>query len=124
MRVIAVVLLVWSVLLTSTVVMPVRAMDDESPIPKEWLQKQITIAEAEAAYPGITDDRVKNFPDAAKPFGFRHAEWEALKTHMQPGDQLWTFISPPKSWEDLAGRSGIALVRNGVPLEVIIGAMN
>ena len=101
-----------------------HAGDNSFMIPKEWLQKQITIAEAETAYPGITDDRVKNFPDAAKPFGFRHAEWEALKTHMQPGDQLWTFMSPPKSWEDLAGRSGIALVRNGAPVEVIIGAMN
>jgi hypothetical protein len=118
MRFIAVVLLVLSALAT-----PVRAVD-ESPIPKEWLQMQITVAEAETAYPGITDDRVKNFPDAAKPFGFRHAEWEALKTHMQPGDQLWTFMSPPKSWEDLAGRSGIALVRNGAPIEIIVGAMN
>ena len=119
MRFIMVILLALSAFVT-----PGRAMDNEPPIPKEWLQKQITIAEAETAYPGITDDRVKNFPDAAKPFGFRHAEWEAFKTHMQPGDQLWTFMSPPKSWEDLAGRSGIALVRNGAPIETIIGAMN
>jgi hypothetical protein len=119
MRFLGVVLLVWSVFVT-----PAHAVDNQPLIPKEWLQKEITVAEAEAAYPGITDDRVKNFPDAAKPFGFRHAEWEALKTHMQPGDQLWTFMSPPKSWEDLAGRSGIALVRNGAPIEVIIGAMN
>ncbi len=103
---------------------PMRAMGDEAQIPKDWLQQQISIAEAEAAYPGITDDRVKEVPEAAKPFGFRHAEWEALKTHMQPGDQLWTFMSPPKSWEDLAGRSGIALVRNGAPIEIIVGAMN
>ena len=97
---------------------------DEPPIPKEWLQTQITVPEAEAAYPGITDERVQKFPDAAKPFGFRHAEWEALKSHMQPGDQLWTFMSPQKSWEALAGRSGIALVRDGAPIEVIVGAMN
>jgi hypothetical protein len=122
MRFIAAVVLALSTLATPLAT-PVHAMD-EPPIPKEWLQQQITVAEAETAYPGITDDRVKNFPDAAKPFGFRHAEWEALKTHMQPGDQLWTFMSPPKSWEDLAGRSGIALVRNGAPVEVIIGAMN
>jgi len=106
------------------VLMPTYTMADESQIPKDWLQKQISISEAETAYPGITDDRVKDSPDAAKPFGFRHAEWEALKSHMQPGDQLWTFMSPQKSWEDLAGRSGIALVRNGAPIEVIVGAMN
>jgi hypothetical protein len=101
------------------VLMPTYTMADESQIPKDWLQKQISISEAETAYPGITDDRVKD-----SPFGFRHAEWEALKSHMQPGDQLWTFMSPQKSWEDLAGRSGIALVRNGAPIEVIVGAMN
>lgn len=93
-------------------------------IPKEWLQKPISIAEAEAAYPGITDDRVKRFPDAAKPFGFMNADWEALKAEMQPGDELWTFSSPPASWQGLAGRSGIALVRNGAPVNILLGAMN
>ena len=43
-------------------------------IPASWLQKKISAAEAEAAYPGIKDDRVARFPDAAKPFGFRHAQ--------------------------------------------------
>jgi hypothetical protein len=93
-------------------------------IPKEWLKKQISIAEAEADYPGITDDRVKRFPDAAKPFGFMNAEWEALKAEMQPGDELWTFSSSPESWQALAGRSGIALVRNGTPIKTLVGAMN
>ena len=95
-----------------------------SPIPKEWLQKSITVAEAEAAYPGITDDRVQRFPDAAKPFGFENGEWEALKAQMQPGDELWTFASPAESWQHLAGRSGIALVRDGNPIRVLLGAMN
>ena len=100
------------------------AGDDSSTIPKEWLQKPISVAEAEAAYPGITDDRVKHFPDAAKPFGFKNAEWEALKAAMQPGDELWTFSSPPASWQGLAGRAGIALVRNGAPVKILLGAMN
>ena len=113
-----------AVLVLVGLVTTLRAAADETSIPKDWLQKQITVAEAETAYPGITDDRVKNFPDAGKPFGFRHAEWEALKAHMQPGDELWTFMSPPQSWQALAGRAGIALVRNGAPIEVMIGAMN
>jgi hypothetical protein len=106
-----------------------RAADDASrgatsPIPKEWLQKIITVAEAEAAYPGITDDRAQRFPDAAKPFGFENGEWEALKAQMLPGDELWTFASPAESWQHLAGRSGIALVRDGNPVKVLLGAMN
>jgi hypothetical protein len=100
------------------------ARDAISMIPKEWLQKPISVAEAEAAYPGIRDDRVKRFPDAAKPFGFKNAEWEDLKSEMQPGDELWTFSSSPASWQALAGRSGIALVRNGVPIKTLVGAMN
>jgi len=93
-------------------------------IPKEWLQNTITVAQAEAENPGITDDRVAKYPDAAQPFGFRHGDWEALKAQMQPGDELWTFASPPESWQHLAGRAGIALVRDGNPIVVLLGAMN
>jgi hypothetical protein len=93
-------------------------------IPKAWLQNTTSVAEAEAANPGITDDRVQKYPEAAKPFGFKHGEWEALKAQMQPGDELWTFASPPEFWEHLAGRAGIALVRDGNTIAVLLGAMN
>ena len=72
----------------------------------------------------VTDDRIEKYPDAAKPFGFKHGEWEALKAQMRPGDQLWTFASPAESWEHLAGRAGIALVRDGNTIAVLLGAMN
>jgi hypothetical protein len=93
-------------------------------IPKEWLQNTTTVAEAEAVNPGITDDRAEKYPEAAKPFGFKHGEWEALKAQMRPGDQLWTFASPAESWEHLAGRAGIALVRDGKTIALLLGAMN
>ena len=48
---------------------------------------------------------------ASKPFGFQHGEWEAQKAELKPGDELWTFTSPPESWKRLMGRAGIALVR-------------
>jgi hypothetical protein len=104
---------------------PVRAGDDMPPIPKEWLDKKVSIAEAEAEHPGVRDERrVQRMPEIAKPFGFQHSEWEALKAAMQPGDELWTFASPAKTWQDLAGRAGIALVRNGDPIKVITTMMN
>ena len=56
-------------------------------IPTSCLQKKISAAEAEAAYTRHKDDRVARFPDAAKPFGFRHAQWEELKAAMIPGDE-------------------------------------
>ena len=93
-------------------------------IPASWLQEKVSVAEAEAAHPGINDDRVARFPDAAKPFGFRHAQWEELKGAMMPGDELWAFTSPPDSWTDLAGRAGVALVRNGIPIKILVTAMN
>lgn len=98
--------------------------DARSVIPKTWLQKRISVAEAEAAYPGITGERVERFPDAAKPFGFRHREWEKLKALILPGDEIWTFSSPPDSWADLTGRAGVALVRNGAPIRIIVTVMN
>ncbi len=93
-------------------------------IPLAWLQKKVTIAEAEAQHPGIKDDRAARFPDARKPFGFMHREWEDFKAAMLPGDELWTFSSPPESWVDLAGRAGIALVRKDVPIRTIVTKMN
>jgi hypothetical protein len=101
-----------------------RAADDMPLIPKSWLDKKITIAEAEAEHPGIKDERVQRFPDAAKPFGFKNGQWEAIKAAMQPGDELWTFASPAKSWEDLAGRAGIAVVRAGNPIMVLTTMLN
>jgi hypothetical protein len=100
------------------------AEDGPAVIPKEWLQKPISVAEAEAANPGITDDRIERFPDAAKPFGFMNGEWEAMKAQMRPGDALWTFSSSSDSWQHYAGRSGIALVRNGTPIKTLVGRMN
>ena len=100
------------------------AADDMSLIPKAWLDKKVTIAEAEAAHPGINDERVQRFPDAAKPFGFKSGQWEAIKAAMQPGDELWTFVSPKESWENLAGRAGIAVVRDGNPVMVLTTMLN
>jgi hypothetical protein len=101
-----------------------RAADDMPLIPKAWLDKKVTIAEAEAEHPGISDERVQRFPDAAKPFGFKNGQWEAIKAAMQPGDELWTFRSPAESWKNLAGRAGIAVVRDGNPVMVLTTMLN
>ena len=104
--------------------LPASLADEPSPIPKEWLQKKVSVAEAEADNPGINDERLKRAPEAGRPFGFSHDEWEALKAQMQPDDELWTFVSPLDSWRSLAGRAGIALLRNGKPIAVLVTVMN
>ena len=95
---------------------PTRAAEDLPPIPNAWLGNKISVAEAEAANPGISDDRVRRFPEAAKPFGFQNRDWEAFKAAMKPGDEIWTFATP---WHTRAGSVGIALVRDGSPVKVL-----
>jgi hypothetical protein len=93
-------------------------------IPAAWLIKKISVAEAEAEHPGMRDERANQHPELARPFGALNAKWEKLKADMQPNDELWTFSSPPRTWEDLAGRAGIALVRDGQAIEIIVTMLN
>jgi hypothetical protein len=100
------------------------AVDDVPAIPKSWLEKKVSVEEAEALHPGVHDERTARMPEIGKPFGFMHGQWEALKAQMQAGDELWTFRSPDQSWQDLAGRAGVVLVRNGVPIKALTTMMN
>ena len=52
------------------------------------------------------------------------AEWDKMKAEMQPGDLLMHFASPVESWERLAGRAGIALVRDGKVIDAIVTMMS
>jgi hypothetical protein len=101
-----------------------RAANDVPAIPQAWLDKKISIAEAEATHPGVNDERVQRMPEIAKPFGFLNSQWEALKAEMQSGDELWTFRSPDQSWQDLGGRAGVVLVRDGIPIKALVTVMN
>jgi hypothetical protein len=87
---------------------------------KDWLQKRLSVAEAEAAY-AVKDDRLGPAP---VPFGFQNNEWRALLAEMQDGDELWEFTSPQETWANLAGRAGIALVRRGEVVRSIVTVMN
>jgi len=53
-------------------------------MPHDLLRKKITVAEAEADNPGISDDRVSLYPEAARPFGFLNRQWETLKAEISP----------------------------------------
>jgi hypothetical protein len=75
---------------------------EENVIPERWLGKEISVEQAEA------DNMVQGVP-----FGAMNKEWMQLKRSFQPGDSLWTYCSSPASFKALAGRCGMALVRNG-----------
>jgi hypothetical protein len=92
---------------------------------EEWLQEFVTVVEAERLHTRAPDDeRSARVQELRKPFGFRNPQWEELKARMRPGDELWTFASPAGSWQHLAGRRGIALVRNKRIVCAIVTLMN
>jgi len=86
----------------------------------DWLKQKLTVAQAESKHM-VSDPRLGPTP---VPFGFCHAKWQNLLSKMQDGDELWEFSSSDHSWQHLAGRAGLALVRNGQIIHSIVTAMN
>lgn len=79
-------------------------------VPADWLDVPVSVEEAEAAY--------------GKPASGVRAAWERLKGEMQPGDTLMRFVSSAESWRHLAGRAGIALLRDGEVIDSFVILMN
>lgn len=86
----------------------------------DWLQKRVTVAEAEAAHM-VQSDRLG--PDPI-PFGFQNERWHSLLAQMQEGDELWEYCNSRESWANMAGRAGIALVRKRAVITSIVTRMN
>lgn len=86
----------------------------------EWLQKRTSVQEAEKAHM-IEDERLGPTP---VPFGIQNDRWLHLKNQIQSDDELWEFSSPPESWQHLAGRAGLCIVRKGVIVDSIVTVLN
>jgi hypothetical protein len=80
----------------------------------------MTVAEAEAAHL-VSDPKLG--PDPV-PFGYCNGAWRELLAQMRPGDELREFCSSQESWDALAGRMGIALIRAGKEVASIDTMMN
>jgi hypothetical protein len=88
--------------------------------PKEWLQEQTTIEDAER------ENQVKDKalgPDPL-PFGFQHNQWLHFKRQIMQGDQIWSFSSSAESWKHLGGRAGLCIVRDGEVVDSFVTMMN
>jgi hypothetical protein len=79
-------------------------------VPAEWLDVPVSVEQLDADY--------------GAPTSGLHAKWEKLKGEMQPGDKLMRFVSSADSWKNLAGRAGIALVRDGKVIDAFVTMMN
>ena len=97
----------------------------ETIVDPKWLQQKITLEQAEAENtPKVDDESRAKSPELAKPFGFQNHEWEARKALMQSGYEIWMFSSPAESWQALAGRAGVALVRRGRVIATVVTLRN
>ncbi|GJD52963.1 hypothetical protein OPKNFCMD_5731 [Methylobacterium crusticola] len=75
---------------------------------REARRRRLTIEEAEA--------------ELGAPAG--NERWRDMRAAMRPGDALWAFCSPMAEWRALAGRKGVALVRDGRTVMEIITMLN
>lgn len=82
-------------------------------IPKQWLDHTISVEQAEA----------QNMVDGI-PFEASSESWKRLKDSLQSGGILWTYCSPSESFKALAGRCGIAVVRDGRVVMQLVTIMN
>lgn len=76
---------------------------------REWLTTTGSVEEIEASC-----------RNPERPFGQMTAEWEAFKGRLQPGDELWWFISPRETWRRGGGREGVVMVRAGRMVECLL----
>jgi hypothetical protein len=87
--------------------------EEQDVIPKQWLDKKISVEQAEA----------QNLVDGV-PFGAQAEDWKRLKAAIKVGDELWTYCSSFESFKALAGRCGIAIVRDGKVVQQLVTIMN
>ncbi|MBN1798382.1 MAG: hypothetical protein JW822_07380 [Spirochaetales bacterium] len=85
-----------------------------------WLQNRTTVEQAEADNMVTLEDLG---PDPV-PFGYINEQWQEFLAQMREGDELWEFESPPETWDNLAGRKGIALIRDCEVVALIVTLMN
>jgi hypothetical protein len=83
------------------------------------MDKDYTIEEIEKMKTPPEDGRVPHVP-----FGFQNQKWLEFKSQIQPGDKIHDFSSSEESWENLAGRAGYILVREGRVIDTFVTIMN
>jgi hypothetical protein len=90
-------------------------------IPRSWLIQPPLDADALEHEHTTTDERSR-FVNV--PFGALNKSWLALKAQIRPGDQLLKFSNGPAEFRRMAGRAGVALVREGVVIAEILTRFN
>jgi hypothetical protein len=89
---------------------------------------EITLGEAFMRWRAerVSVEQVETQPilDHQEPIPVDDEAWRELKRVMEAGDELWTFQSPQAEWDRFMGWQGLALVRGGRLVDVLITAQN
>jgi hypothetical protein len=95
-----------------------------SPSPGYGVLRRTTVAEVERQHspPGSDFERVEYPTYVMQPDAY--ADWQALRSLLQPGDELWEFSTDQESWNGLAGRAGLCVVREGKAAGALITMLN
>jgi hypothetical protein len=98
--------------------------DAQSWPPNEWLGKELTLADFETLGDGL--DLIEDGAPAVLNLSDNGigSDLSDLKFLMLPGDEFWTFSSPPETWKSLGGRGGVVLMRDGLPVGHVLTMMN
>lgn len=94
-------------------------------VPKEWLTGKLEVKEiVEKESVQQRWERLQNPQSNVKIAVSLEFVKSMFGSSMEENDEIWKFSSPPDSWQLLCGRSGYALVRNGVVIDTFITMMN
>ena len=59
-----------------------------------------------------------------RPGGARGDEFDAFASKAKDGDELWWFKSPLESWQNMCGRAGYAILRDGKVIATYVSKMS
>jgi hypothetical protein len=88
---------------------------------RQWLRERITLEEAEARYADLERATLQLTGTTG---GWLDYFRERIAAEMQPGDELRLYDTGPEAWAHLHGEQGLALVRGGQVVGLIMERMN
>src|SRR5262249_34134876 len=86
-----------------------KIMENPKKLPREGLRTRLAVKDGDTL-------RILATGHDPRTTGWHPGE-SAIEQRMQCGDELWMWWSPEWTWAQLVGRAGLAIVRNGDPVD-------
>ena len=87
-----------------------------------WLRERITLEQANARYAELERDTLALTGTTGG--GWLDSFRERIAAEMQPGDELWLYDTGAEAWAHLHGERGLAHLRSGQVVGLIMECMN